>query len=330
MGFWKTLGTGYQIMFEEINQKHGLKLPKIFAGSGTGLMMIASALFARQSLKEENRIAIEEARKAVEEAKKPVEGEKKTTRLHRIVKAKMSKGLKMAKIYRLPLALEAAGGGLVGIGMHISDDGRKKALEAAAVLGAEYAGYRAAVREDLGEAADMKYLTGKKAVNTGKTDKNSKNTGSEDTEETVETVEDENGVLVQKDPGVFKFWFDEKTCPSLWEANYDLRLNNLKWVESNLSRMYMNTWNNGGALTLNDMRREFGGLNPRSMDVDIGGIFGRVYDPNKPETKKLINLHFRDDEDFMEGRTTGCWIIFDCDPEPIIGRIGRKFTKVEE
>jgi hypothetical protein len=78
------------------------------------------------------------------------------------------------------------------------------------------------------------------------------------------------------------------------------------------------------------MRREFGGLEPSKMDVDEGGIFGRVLDPNQPRMQQFVNLHFRDDQDFMDGRTDSCWIIFDCDPEPIIGRINKKnFKQVE-
>ena len=67
------------------------------------------------------------------------------------------------------------------------------------------------------------------------------------------------------------------------------------------------------------------------MDVEEGGIFGRVLDPNKPRLKQVVNLHFRDDADFMEGRKDWCWIIFDCDSEPIIGRIKKKkFKQVEK
>lgn len=325
MGFFKTLFTGYKIMYRDISQKHPDLIPRCFTGCGTGLMMIGSAVMAKTAMKDDVRQVIAEANAAVEEVRQSTVNEKKSVKARKIFKAKATKGWKIVKAFHKGIIVDAVGAGFVGAGYGMSEHGKHTAIKAVGAIGASFAGYRAAVREDLGEEADLRYLTGRKAVK--RTEKVDKKTG-EVTQE-LEYVDDD-GLVIKKDPGAFRFWFSEETCPSLWSANYDLRKANLEWVEANLDRQYKATWFNGGALTLNDMRREFGGSTPRKMDVDIGGIFGRVYDPNDPKTHKRVKLHYQDDKDFMEGRTDSCWIIFDCDPEPIIGRFKKKFTAVEK
>lgn len=325
MGFFKTLITGYKLMYRDINTKHIDLIPRCFTGCGTGLLLIGNAISAKTAMQEDVRQVVAEANAMVDEVKNSVANEKKSVKVKKIFKAKAIRGWKIVKAFRKSAIINAVGVGCVGAGYGMAEHEKHKAIKAVGTLGAIFAGYRANVRDDLGEEADLRYLTGRKAVK--RTEKVDKKTG-EVTQE-LEYVNDD-GVVIKKDPNAFRFWFSKETCPSLWMDNYDLRKENLKWVEQNLSRMYMATWTNGGALTLNDMRREFGGLTPRTMDVDIGGIFGRMYDPDNPETHKLIDLHFRDDKDFMEGRTDSCWIIFDCDPEPIIGRMRKKkFTQVE-
>lgn len=323
MGVFKTIITGYGIMFKNFNMKYGTKLPKIFAGTGTGLMMVGSALIARDSCKGEVQQAIRDAEATLNEDLKPVEGENKAKKVRRYLKAHAVHGWKMVKIYKKGVICNVVGAVSNGVGIGLSENGRKKALAGAAAVGAEFAAYRAAVRSDLGDEADIRYMNGKKT-------KHLKVTKTKEGLKVADQSEEDDGVTIKKDPSAFRFWFSKETCPSIWSPNYDLRLHNLDHVTDMLNHQYIMTWTNGGALTLNDQRREFGGLNPRSMDVDIGGIFGRVYDKDRPESKRLINLHYRDDQDFMEGRTEGCWIIFDVDPEPIIGRTKRKFTQVEE
>lgn len=313
MGFFQTLFTGYGIMFRDFGRKYANVGPKVFTGCGTGLMMIGSAVMAKTAMKEDTKKVIEEANKAIEEAKK---SKKKKA----IFKARATKGLKIVKVFHKGILMEVGGAACNGIGLKISEDGRSKAVAACAAIGAQFAGYRACVREDLGEEADTRYMTGRSAVK--KTEVINKKTG----EVTEQLERNDDGVTIKKDPNAFRFWFSETTCPSLWNANYNLRLANLKWVETNLSHQYLASKH----LTLNDMRREFGGMNPKKMDVGIGGIFGRVWDDDNPKTHKMINLHFWDDPEFMEGRTDSCWIIFDCDPEPIVGRINKKLTQVEQ
>lgn len=325
MGFFKTLITGYKLMYRDINMKHADLIPRCFTGCGTGLLLIGNAISAKTAMQEDVRQVVAEANAAVEEVRNSVANEKKSVKVQKIFKAKAVRGWKLVKAFRKSAIINTVGVGCVCAGYGMAEHEKHKAIKAVGTLGAIFAGYRANVRNDLGDEADLRYLTGRKAVN--RTEKIDKKTG-EVTQEL--TYVDDDGVTINKDPNAFRFWFSEETCPSLWSPNYDLRKANLEWVEKNLNRQYISTWTHGGALTLNDMRREFGGLQPHKMDVDIGGIFGRVYDPNKPETHKKINLHYQDDKDFMEGRTDSCWIIFDCDPEPIIGRCKKKFTAVEK
>ena len=321
MGFFKTLFTGYKIIFNDINTKHNDLFPRLFSGCGTGLMMIGSAVMAKTACKEDVRQVIAEADAAIAEARKSVAGEKKSQKTRRIFKARSAKGLKVVKVYRKGIAMEVGGAVLNGIGYSMAEKGKHKALKAVGVMGAAFASYRANVREDLGDEADLRYLTGRKAVK--KTEHIDRKTG-EVTQE-LEYIQDDEGVTIKKDPSVFKLYFSEETCPSLWNRNYDLRIENLKWVQNVLTRkLHM-----AGHISLNDMRREFGGLEPAKMDVGIGGIFGKVLNPKIPKHKQTVNLHYEDDENFMQGRTDSCWIIFECDEEPIIGRIGKKFKQVE-
>ena len=328
MGFFKTLFTGYKLIFQDINTKHTDLIPRALAGSGTGLMMIGSAVMAKTAMKEDVQQVIAEANAAVDEVKAKREGEKKPERVKRIFKAKVIRGLKVAKKFRKGIILEAVGAGLNAAGFGMQEKGKHKAIKACGVVGAAFASYRANVREDLGDEADLRYLTGRKAVK--RTEKVDKKTG-EVTQE-LEYIQDDDGFTVKKNPDHFKFLFSKETCPSLWSDNLDLRLSNLDWTEDVLTRKLQSsdTKKNRGHISLNDMRREFGGLEPAMMDVDEGGIFGRVLKDDVPRFKQKVCLHHRDDKDFEQGLKEWCWIMFDCDPEPIIGRISKKkFTQVE-
>lgn len=322
MGFFRTLINGYRIMWNDLNTKHNDLIPRTFTGCGTGLMMIGSAIAAKTSMKEDVQQVIAEANAAVDEAKAVREGEKKPVRAKRIFQAKAVRGWKVIKAYRKAAIFEVAGATSVGIGYGMAEKGKHRALKAVGALGTAFAAYRANVREDLGDEADRRYLTGQKAVK--RTEKINKKTG-EITQE-LEYIQDDEGVTIKKDPNAFRFWFSKETCPSLWSDNFHLRKANLEHVEEGLTLRYQTAKH----ISLNDMRREFGGLTPAEMDVGIGGIFGRVIDPNKPLAQQRIDLHFREDKEFMEGRTESCWIIFDCDPDPIIGRINQKFKPIEQ
>lgn len=320
MGFFKTLFTGYRLMWQDLNRKHTDLIPRCFTGCGTGLMMIGSAVMAKTGMQEDVQKVIAEANAAVDEAKAIRTGEKKPERAKRIFKAKATKGWKVVKVFRKGVAMEVGGAVLNGIGYGMAEKGKHRALKAAGSAIAAFAAYRANVREDLGEEADIRYMSGRKAVK--KTEKIDRKTG--EITEQLEYIEDDDGVLIKKDPNSFRILYSPDTCPGICSENYNLRLSQIKNIEDNLSIRLQAV----GHLSLNDMRREFGGLKPAEMDVDEGGIFGRVLDPNIPKHQQRINLHYEDDKDFMEGRKNWCYVIFDC--EVIVGKIGKKFKQVEE
>ena len=328
MGFLKTLFTGYRLLYQDLTTKHNDLIPRCFTGCGTGLMMIGSAVMAKTALKDDTQEVIAECDAAIAEAEKHIEGEKKPARMKRIFKAKVVKGWKVVKVFHKGIICETVGAACVGAGLGISEHGKHTAIKAAGAIGTAFAAYRANVRDDLGDEADLRYLTGRKAVK--RTEKVDKKTG-EITQE-LEYIRDDN-VNAVKDPNAFRFWFSKETCPSLWFENLDLRLHTLDHIEDELT---LKLWGSDsdttvGHVYLNDMRQKFGDLIPAKMDVDIGGIYGVVLKPNIPKSKQRIHLHHRDDENFVNGLTDGCWIIFDCDPEPIVGKISKKrFKQVEK
>ena len=315
--FLKTIGLGYKMIWEDINVKLGFKGPRIMSGVGTGLQMIAGALFAKTACKEDTRKVVEDANRALAEVEKSVSGEKKPKKIIKLAKARAVKYWKVAKAYKKPIAMTVGGAVLQQGAMGWSTNIGEKAIAGAAAIGAEFAAYRANVRAEEGEEADLKYLTGGKPVkDTVEVDENG---------EPVEYIQDENGFKIVKDPGAFKLWYSKETCPTCWWDNYDLRKGTLEGIQNNLDIKLRTT----GHITLNDMRREFNRLFPAKMDVGIGGIYGVVWTEEKFRAGYKVNLHFKDDKDFMDGRSDSCWIIFDCDPEPIINKIGKKFTSVE-
>lgn len=330
MGFFATMIQGYKIMGSEIKlgwQRHGAQ---ILTNSGTGLMLIFSALMAKKGSSQDVQQAIAEANAAIDEIQKAplvisdghTEKQAKRKRTYRLAKAKAHKFLSVGKHFWKEAIGEAVGAGMVmgGQAMHI--DQKDKLAAGAGLLAAEFAAYRANVRADQGDAKDLEYLTTKRVSKDGKSDKKDGNVTESDANA---TYSDGGDVTVKVDPNAFKFWFSPETCPSLYTDNLDMTISNLKWVEDNLTRMgRMN-----GHLYLNDMRREFGGLKPQSMDHPLGGIFGRLFDRNDPNGCKHIDLGWRSDTDFCEGRKIGVWIIFPCDPDPIISKVNQKLKAIE-
>ena len=321
MGFFKTLITGYKVMFQEFNTKHNDLIPRCFTGCGAGLMMIGSAIAAKTALKEDVQQVIAEADAAVEEARKPKEGEKKIEQKKRVFKAKAAKGWKIVKTFHKPIICETLGSVGVGVGYGMAEKGKHRALKAAGSAMAAFAAYRANVRNDLGDEADARYMSGRSAVK--KTEKINKKTGEVTNE--LSYVEDDEGVTIKKNPNSFRLLYSPDTCPQVCSRNYHLRLNQIKSIQDNLTIKYQTVKH----ISLNDMRREFGNyIAPEKMDVDEGGIFGRVIDPKIPLHEQRINLHYEDDKDFMEGRKDWCYVIFDC--EVIVGKINQKLKQVED
>lgn len=337
MGFFQTVIEGYKLMFRDAKlgwEKHG---GQILASSGTGLMMISGALMGRRGTKQEVQQAIADANAVIDNIQKekveaisadgqPVTEKvvkKETRKKHiRLAKAKAGKVWKVGKHFWKEAGGMAVGGGLVYLGIRKEESQKAVIAAGAAALAGEFAAYRANVIADGGEEKDLEYLTGKKQMKPV-LDKKGKPVKDKQTGEDIYV--DEDGVNIPMDPGAFKFWFSPETCPGLYYDNLDLTIKNLEWVEDTLTRIGRTT----GWVYLNDMRREFGGLQPHKMDHPLGGIFGKVFDRNKVDGNQKIDLGWRNDRDFVEGRKVGTWIIFPCDKEPIISKVNKKIKPVE-
>lgn len=329
MGFFGTIAQGYKIMFSEAKlgwQNHGAQF---LTGTGTGLMMIANGLFARKAMKDEVKNELAEVNKLIKEIKEtPIVSETKTEiikensgKQYKLAKARAKKLGTIGKHFWKEAAVSAAGAISIGAGQHMNTVQKTMLATGLTAVSAEFAAYRANVIADQGSEKDLQYMTTKQIKAQG----NIKVAESADGENTYFTT-DETGVTVKADPNAFKFWFSPETCPSLYTDNLDLTKSNLVWVEDTLTRMgRMN-----GHVYLNDMRREFGGLTPNKMDHPLGGIFGKIFDRNKVDGCQRIDLGWRADQDFCEGRKIGVWIIFPCDPEPIVGKVNQKILAVED
>lgn len=339
MGFFQTVGEGFKIWGAELKlgwQKHGAQF---LTGSGTGLMLIASALIAKRGSSDEVQQAIAEADAAIAEIKNeiatasapvisedgnataviPAETKKtKRTRKFNLAKAKAKKIWHVGKHFWKEAAVEVVGAGLVAAGQHKNTVDKNLLSAAVAETSLAFAAYRANVIADQGEEKDLQYLT-TKSTSTAKKSK------TKNDKDISETEADEDGLTVDADPNAFRFWFSPETCPGRYYDNLDMTKNELEFIEDTLTRKLRTT----GHLYLNDMRREFGGLTPDKMDVAIGGIMGLTIDKNNPETYKCVDLGWRNDADFVEGRKVGVWIIFPCDPQPIVSKLKTKMTTVE-
>ena len=324
---------GYKIWGAELKlgwQKHG---SHILTGGGTALMLVGSILSARRGMSDEVQQAIAEAEAVIAEvkadqAKEAVNApdisvpETKSitkSKKFKLAKAKARKVWKVGKHFWKEAAVEAVGVAMITAGKCMDESIKTGLATACAAGAAEFAAYRANVIADQGPEKDLEYLTTKRVKGASKVKMN---------DGTIIESTDENNsdVTVRADPSAFKFWFSPETCPSLYTDNLDLTKLNLEWVENNLTRMLrMN-----GHLYLNDMRREFGGLTPKKMDVPLGGIFGLTCDRTKLETLKHVDLGWRNDADFMDGRKVGVWIIFPCDPEPIVSKVNPKMLVIED
>lgn len=332
MGFFQTIGQGYKIMWAETKlgwQRHGAS---ILTGTGTLTMLISGLMMGRKGTKGEVQQAIAESEALIAQiekerqeaataaAKNGTSVDKKSQRQtkFKLVKAKGKKFVNVGKHYWKEGLGQAVGAGMVLAGnkMHV---GKEQTLAAgAAAIAADFMAYRAAVVADQGEEKDLEYI-GSKVVHGAKKAKLEDGT-------IVESADEDGGdVTVKADPNAFKFWFSPETCPSLYMDNLEMTKSNLNWVEETLTRMgRMN-----GHIYLNDMRREFGGLTPNKMDHPLGGIFGKVFDRSKIDGCQHIDLGWRADKDFCEGRKVGVWIIFPCDPEPIVSKVNQKMVNVE-
>ena len=343
MGFFQTMIEGYKIWGRQISEtwnKHGAQ---ILTGGGTVVMLVSAGLMAKRGASEDVKKAIEEANAAIAEVqaiKVPtvinsngVEvPDKKEARKkkYRLATMKAKKLYKVGSKFWREGAIAVAGALTVAGGQHMNTVQKTTLATGLAAVSAEFASYRANVVADQGEEKDLEYMTTKQ-VNGAKKVKTKDGTILED------NSDDGGGVTVKADPNAFKFYFSKETCPSLYEDNLDITILNLEMIEKNLARMLRRSAavnkNGIGTLYLNDMRREFGGMEPRKMDVPLGGIFGITLNKNDAESCKKyayrVDLGWSHDQDFMEGRKQGVWIIYPHDDEPIAGKVNQALALTE-
>ena len=335
MGFFSTLATGDQIMWSEAKigwQKHGTQF---LTGGGTALMLLANGLFARKATKEDTRKAIMEAdeviRKIEAEIVTPKTGETEKQaakhKKYRLMRAKGRKALVYVRKYWKEAAVSVTGAVMVGSGQHINTQQKTLLATGMASLGAEFAAYRANVIADQGSEKDQEYLS--KKIGQGGVIKKGK---AELVDQDGYSVEDD-GITVQADPSAFKLHISPELTPWICSDNLYLRRSQLESIERDIELI---AWKNNGLISLNDMRRACASLNnPRMFDHGLGGIFGKRLTPYRDTDGHVKFPHFklggwREDLDFYEGRKTDVWIIFPCDPEPIINDINKRLLVVEE
>ena len=319
MKFFETIANGYRYMWGQTKlgwEKYG---PKICTWSGTG-GLVASGIFACVKTSDIHDL-LQDTKKLVKESKEEVKNASEETKKDvkkKYRKAKIKKYGQIAMNYAGPAAGTLVSTGLIAYGQHKWDAKYTAMTGAVATL----MKYRENVVKDLGVEADRKYMLGEETVK--KLEEDASADIPED-EEDSEEVEDEDlkEALVKKEGNAFYFLYSKETCRE-WSPNLYLRINILESITNDLNRKMIGN----GHIFLNEMRREFGP--PNKMDVDAGAVYGRLWDPRNPENPKggrLIDLGYKADKDFTEGRKDWCWIKFDVDDVPLAGRLNAKKEK---
>lgn len=274
--------------------------------------LIGSGIYA---VKKTNDISdlLKETREDVKRAKES--GDKKEIR-----KAILRRGRKVGKHYILPIVGATVSTMMIDNGMAKAGEKTMAMAATATLYATTLRNYRKNVIDDLGVEADRKYMTTSRIK--GKIAEVEMSDGTKVTE----TSSNDGAITLQVNPNALKLMYSREMCPDCWHDSYALRISTLNAIQSELDVMLISNEH----LTLNDQRRKFG--KPKVMDVGIGGVIGRIWDPGNPKNPtggRRINLHFEDDKDFMEGRKDWCWIFFDVDDKPIVDKIDQKFTEVE-
>lgn len=283
---------------------------KIMTKSGI-VGMAVSGIYA---VKKTNDIAdlLQETKRDIQIAKE--HGDKKEIR-----KARFGRARKVGKHYILPIVGATVSGMMIDKGMAKAAEKTAAMATLAAGYAASFRNYREKVIDEYGAEVDRKFMTTEKIK--GRISEVQMADGTK-----VSETGDENGsITLQVNPSALKILYSRHMTPDIWHDSYALRLATLNAIQNELDVMLITN----GHITLNDIRRKFGG--PK-MDVGIGGVIGRVWDPGNPANPRggrRTNLRFEEDEDFMHGRKDWCWIFLDVDDEPIVNAIDQKFTEVE-
>lgn len=287
-------------------QKDGEKI--LTRGGEIG--MVASGLYAVKKTHDIQDL-LKETKADIQRAKE--NGDKKAIR-----KASANRYIQVGKHYILPTA-----GALIS--MKMIEGGLGKSIEKTSAMAATATLYAATLRNyrknviaEYGKDVDRKFMTTQRVA--GRITES-----PEKKEEKAKTNDEEGSVTLPVNPNALRIMYSREMTPDVWHDSHVLRIATLDAITNELDVALISN----GHLSLNDQRRKFGG--PK-MDVGIGGVIGRIWDPGNPKNPRggrRVKLHYEDDIDFMEGRKNWCWIIFDVDDEPIVDRMDEKFTEVE-
>lgn len=247
----------------------------------------------------------------IREAATPKKGERSYKSTIRKAKAFSSCAVKTSRRYLGDIIAGGLSAYAVAKGWHHERQNYQEAAAMVGVVMADFLNYRNNVIAEHGADTDRRYLTTKSHTKAF--------ISSEDKTEVKPVPAGDEHVLML-DENSLRIWYSKETTPRVWSDSYLLRKAHLEDIVNQLTMDLIY----GGSYSVNDVRRYFYG---RQGDIGEGGLFGRIWDPGDPEHPErgaVVNLHYQEDTDFMEGRTDSCWIIIDIDPEPLFELMKKK------
>lgn len=298
---------GYRYLFRNVKPFWNKNGGKICTIAGTTGLFLSGVHACRTTYKYHEEFR--EHGRRIREAKCQYWNDTPNKRRMRIVKTVAKCSLKATKRYLPDIMAATLSSYVTSKGWGIEHNHYEQAATMVGVLAADFMNYRKNVIDEHGVDADRRYMTRRK--------ENRKILEAEIEDGTKLISKNESDTsdcfVVRMDPSVLKIWYSKETTPMVWSESYALRIAHLEDITKRLEIDLQY----GGSYSINDVRRYFYG---RKGDAPCGGMFGRVWDPANPEHPErgsLVNLHYQEDEDFMEGRTDSCWIFIDIDQEPL-------------
>ena len=306
-----TFTDGYRYLWKETKGFWKRNGGKIMTTAGTVGLFATGVHACRKTYKIHDEL--KENGEEIRKARLYIADEGGMKRAGRIAKAKAKCAVRTGRRYLGDVVAGALSAYAVSKGWRLEHRNYQQAAALVGVVMADFMNYRSNVIAEQGKDADRRYLT---------TKKNQAYISEEKKENTEKTETTENGDehIVALEPSSLRIWYSRETTPAVWNDNLDLRKCQLDDIRNRLDMDLIY----GGSYTVNDVRRYFYG---RKGDVAEGGMFGRIWDPGDPEHPNRgarVNLHYEEDEDFMTGRTEGCWIIIDIDEEPLFELLKKK------
>jgi len=316
-----SINNGLSIISKEVKSgwdKYGGHICTI---AGTTGLFLSGIHACRRTYRLHDELA--ENGRRISKAWEKQKGDKKGSAFWRATKETTKCAAKTTVRYAADILGGAASAYMINKGWQKEHTNYEQAATMVGVVMADYLNYRRNVISEQGEEADRRYMTtnSKGKIPVCIKPKNGKKNESEE-----KTGNGEEHIL-QLEENSLRILYSKETTPTVWYDSFALRKMKLEDIENrlNMDLMY------GGSYTVNDVRRYFYG---RKGDIGEGGMFGRIWDPGNPEHPErgaMVNLHFREDEDFMSGINDYCWITIDIDPEPLFELMSRRRSKqIEE